>query len=187
MRRSWTSLACFLVLSVSSCSGSSQPETPLVTPASSASTVENPSPSPSSDLAQNTDNSDFPIEVGVFNSIDELFESGGGGCGMSLWRTEQSSQANRTLFFHGMAESKALMIFDGKVNRLSRTAASGEEFYGQQTTQTFMTEDSAIVVKVTVELGTKGEIESISIPKGLLKIETQGQTASIPVAGDAGC
>lgn len=53
--------------------------------------------------------------------------------------------------------------------------------------QTFITEDGAIAPQVNVTQGTPGEIDSLSIPDGKITINTQGQTKSILVVGDAGC
>lgn len=187
MKRYLTAVGFLLILGLLSCEGVPQPVAPSTTPDTSASIAENSTPRPSPASDEGTEISEFPIEVGVFESINALFDAGGGGCGMSLSKTGTSPQANKTLFFHGIPENPALMIFDGQVRRLSRTAASGEEFYGQQTSQTFMTEDDAVVVQVNVALGAEGEIESVNLPEGLLTIETQGQKLNIPVVGDAGC
>ena len=133
------------------------------------------------------ENSTFPIEVGTFTT-DELFAAGGGGCGMSLWQeVDSNSQSGDTIFFNGLAASSALMIFDGKPTKLTRTDARGENFYGQQTEQVFMTEDKAIAVEVKVNLGAEGEIESVAIPSGEITIDTQGKTKKFSVVGDAGC
>ena len=128
----------------------------------------------------------LPIEVNTF-TFDKLFEAGGGGCGMTLWEPGTSPREDGALFFHGLEDAMAFMVFDGEISKLSRTSASGEDFYGQQTAQTFITGDGAIAVQVSVTLGTSGEIESVSIPEGTITINTQGQTKDIPVVGDAGC
>ena len=79
------------------------------------------------------------------------------------------------------------MVFDNQLVSLTRTAASGEDFYGQQTSQTFATEDGEINVKVGVTLGELGKIESVAISEGRVTVETKGQTKEISVVGNAGC
>ncbi|MGB3299977.1 MAG: hypothetical protein WBA76_17065 [Phormidesmis sp.] len=137
----------------------------------------------------NSEEKVFPIEIGTY-SLDELFSAGGGGCGMTLWEADTNFREDGGLFFSGGTDQgvgKTLIVLDGEFVTLTRTAASGEEFYGQQTSQTFATEDGAVSIDVDVALGKPGEIESVNIPQGTLKIEAQGQTKEIPVVGDAGC
>lgn len=119
-------------------------------------------------------------------TIDELFDNGGGGCGMSLWKPG-SNPREATVFFNGMDENSTLMKIDGEFVKFKRTEATGEDFYGQKNSQTFVSNDGTIKVKVDVELGKKGEIESIGISQGTLQIEQAGKTVEIPVVGDAGC
>ena len=127
----------------------------------------------------------FPFVVSTFATSD-LIEANAGGCGMSLWRVGESPMSDGLLFFHGIDEA-ALMMFDGEFQTLDRTEASGEEFYGQQSEQTFETVDGQTTVRVSVTLGEPGEIESIGISDGTLAIETEGIATEIPVVGDAGC
>ncbi len=94
------------------------------------------------------------------------------------------------MFFNGAdstGNGKAFMVFDNGLTMLTRTAASGEEFYGQQTSQTFETEDGAIDVDVDVMLGEPGKIESVAISEGTVTVEAEGQTKELSVVGDAGC
>ena len=128
----------------------------------------------------------FPIEVGTFTT-DELFDGGGGGCGMSLWFAKTNPQQDGFLFFHGLQDDKAFMIFEQKMTNLIRKASSGEHFYGQQTEQVFLSADSEILVEVNVNLGAEGEIESVNIPSGTISITTKGATKGFSVVGDAGC
>lgn len=128
----------------------------------------------------------FSPEVGTF-STDELFAAGGGGCGMSLWQAETNPQQSGFLFFGGLKDSPAFIVFDGKMTELSKIAAEGEKFYGQQTSQIFATKDNAIAVKVTVNLGEKGESESVSIRSGTIAITVGDKTQELSVVGDAGC
>ena len=128
---------------------------------------------------------EFPVEVSTYTS-DALFEAGGGGCGMSLWNPDESFR-DGLLFFHGLGDEPALMLLDGSLQALSRTAGSGEAFYGQQSEQTFETDDGAISVQVSVTLGDPGEIESVEISDGEITVEAKEQRQEIPVIGDAGC
>ena len=127
----------------------------------------------------------FPFAVSTFATSD-LIEANAGGCGMSLWRVGESPMSDGLLFFHGIDEA-ALMMFDGEFQTLDRTEASGEEFYGQQSEQTFETVDGQTTVRVSVTLGEPGEIESVGISDGTLTVETEGLATEIPVVGDAGC
>ena len=70
---------------------------------------------------------------------------------------------------------------------MSRTVAEGKDFYGQKTEQTFVTGDQAIAIRVNVNLGTEGEIESVNIPSGTITVTTQGKTKEFSIMGDAGC
>ncbi len=128
----------------------------------------------------------LPVEVGIFTT-DELFEAGGGGCGMTLWESVTDTPQAGFLFFHGLADAAAFMVFDEKMTTLSRTVAKGKDFYGQKTEQTFVTGDQAIAIRVNVNLGTEGEIESVNIPSGTITVTTQGKTKEFSIMGDAGC
>lgn len=53
--------------------------------------------------------------------------------------------------------------------------------------QTFETDDGKITVHVEARLGRRGEIWSVAVTGALIRVETQAQTDSILVVGDAGC
>ena len=127
-----------------------------------------------------------PIKVGTFTT-DELFDAGGGGCGMSLWQAKTNPQQEGFLFFHGLEDAKAFMAFDGKMTNLIRKTSQGKEFYGQKTEQVFVTEDEKISVKVKVSLDAEGEIESVNIPSGTITITAEDKTQEFSIVGDAGC
>jgi hypothetical protein len=162
-------------------------------------TGDSPAPTPTEDAASSPDaptSSPSPVPespaspaasspaIGTY-TVDELFEAGSGGCGMTLWSSDASPQAG-FLFFNGV-DGNMLMRVDGDLVWFTRTAASGDEFYGQQTSQTFVSEDGSITVTVEVTLGEPGEIESVAIPAGTLQVEQNGQILTLPVVGDAGC
>ena len=128
----------------------------------------------------------LPIKVGTF-STDELFDAGGGGCGMSLRQAKTNLQETGLLFFHGLEDQPAFMVFDGNMTNLIRKASQGEEFYGQKTKQVFMTEDDKVSVEVNVSLGAEGEIESVNIPSGTITVTAEDKTQEFSVMGDAGC
>ena len=131
----------------------------------------------------------FPVAVGTYTS-DELFAAGGGGCGMTLWEKGTNFRENGGLFFNGFSntgDGEAFVMLDSELVPLTRTAASGEAFYGQQTSQTFEAKDGAVDVDVDVTLGEPGEIESVAISEGTVTIEAEGQTKELSVVGDAGC
>lgn len=125
------------------------------------------------------------VNIGRFGA-DELFAAGGGGCGMSLKPVDTSWQ-DGIIFFHGLENDSAFMVIDDTMVELTRTAAKGEAFYGQQTEQTFANGERSLLVEVAVTLGEPGEIESINIPEGLMIINQAGAEVEIPVEGDAGC
>ncbi len=128
----------------------------------------------------------LPIEVGTFTT-DKLFAAGGGGCGMTLWSAATNVPQEGFLFFHGIEDASAFMVFDKKMTTLSRKVAKGKDFYGQKTEQTFVTEDRAISVQVNVNLDTERGIESVNISSGTIIVTTQDKTKGFSVIGDAGC
>lgn len=123
-------------------------------------------------------------------TLDELFAQDGGGCGMTLWHRDDGLRATGYLFFNGLAQpaadAVALMKLNGEFIRFRRIAASGSEFYGQQTSQTFASSDNAIELQVNVTQGEPGEIESVSVA-GTLQLQQNEEMAEIPVLGDVGC
>lgn len=123
-------------------------------------------------------------------TLDELFAQDGGGCGMTLWHRDDGLRSAEYLFFNGLAQPStdavALMKLNGEFTRFRRVAALGDEFYGQQTSQTFVSPDDALQLRVDVTLGQPGEIESVSV-EGTLQLQQNGETTEIPVLGDAGC
>jgi hypothetical protein len=175
------SLALLFFASVSAC-----------TPQSSVSnTSEETINSQTSQTETNSSNITPVTEVATVPEVegftmDELFDSGGGGCGMSLWKAG-SNPREATLFFNGIEANSTLMKINGEFVKFKRTDATGEDFYRQKTSQTFVSENGETEVKVDVKLGEKGEIESVGISQGTLQIEQAGETVEIPVVGDAGC
>ncbi len=149
---------------------------------------DRPQPSSSPMLSDPADNPTLPT-IDRF-TIDELFAQDGGGCGMTLWHRDDGLRSPGYLFFNGLAqpsaEAVALMKLNGEFIRFRRIAASGDEFYGQQTSQTFASPDDAIQLQIDVALGEPGEIESVSVA-GTLQLQQNGEMTEIPVLGDAGC
>lgn len=109
---------------------------------------------------------------------------------MTLWQAQSSSRPPGFLFFNGLAQAAgdntALMKVNGEFVQFRRTAATGEERYGQQTSQTFVSQDGTIQLQVNVKYGEPGEIESLAV-EGTMQVQHNGQTIKIPVRGDAGC
>ena len=125
------------------------------------------------------------VQVDPF-TLDELFDQGGGGCGMSLLQPN-AAPGEGFLFTNGIDDSPALMKLDGQWVMLNRTAASGEEFYGQQTSQTFESEDGTVTVQIDVSLGAVGEIESVEFADVQLQVIQDTQVVDVPAVGGAGC
>ncbi|MEO0409135.1 MAG: hypothetical protein AAF289_17465, partial [Cyanobacteria bacterium P01_A01_bin.135] len=90
------------------------------------------------------------------------------------------------IFFNGLDEL-AIIPIGGEMVRLERKTATGEEFYGQFTSQTFVAPDASVSATANVVLGEPGEIESVNIPSGTLIIQSNAEVTEIPVVGDAGC
>lgn len=125
-------------------------------------------------------------------SFDELAAAGqGGGCGMTLLAPGTNYQEAGIYFFRGMTATTAsepgYLKLNDKIMPLILTASSGKSFYGQQTYQTFTSQDGTTTLQVNVTLGEPGEIESVEIAAGTLTVQSQGQTVSLAVVGDAGC
>ncbi len=72
-----------------------------------------------------------------------------------------------------------MMKINGRFVRFRRTAATGQEFYGQRTSQTFVSQASHQLA-VDVKLGQPGEIES-GATTGTLQVQYQGETLKISV------
>lgn len=151
-----------------SSSGSGSESSPIVP--SPANTTSPASPSP---------NAAFTVDEFSFDEIS------GRGCGMTLWHSDRTRR-DRYIFFNELNEAMEMKI-NGEIVRFQRTEASGAEFYGQQTTQTFVSEDGSIQVTATVELGEPGEIESVAIQSGTLRVSREGEAIELAVMGDAGC
>jgi len=185
MKKQWMGLVgLVLVVAIAACGGPA-PEAPEVSGGneSSESVTQVPaSPSAPSPTASS-------LDLGTF-AFDEIYEIGAAGCGLTLWTPEENAKpaAERgILLLNGLDEESMLMKINGEIIRFQRIAASGDPFYGQFTSQTFRNEAEGIQVQVDVTLGQQGEIESVAIPSGTIRIEADGETQEIPVVGDAGC
>ena len=132
-----------------------------------------------------SDNLPMVAQVEAF-TLDELFEQGGGGCGMSLLQPN-AQPGEGCLFTNGIDNPPALMKLNGQWVRLTRTEASGEEFYGQQTSQTFVSEDGAVTIEIDVSLGAVGEIESVEFADVQFKVIQDNQLIEVVATGGAGC
>ncbi|MEB3359373.1 MAG: hypothetical protein VKK04_21790 [Synechococcales bacterium] len=183
----WGAIALLMVAPLSACRSQQPVATEGVEPESTvpgaiADSTEAGQPG---DLPPSTEETVLP-DVNTY-TVDELFAVGAGGCGMSLWLPGTASPAETNLFFNGLEADSMWMKLDGEFVNFSRTGQSGEEFYGQFTSQTFVSPDGGTTVTVEVTLGEPGEIESISIPSGTLTIQQGNQSAELAVVGGAGC
>jgi len=123
-------------------------------------------------------------QVGEFTP-QQLIESGVGGCGMTLRQPDSNRQ--RYVFFHGLEPNSARMVLNEALVPLRRITAKGDEFYGQQTFQTFESLNGAIQVEVEVQLGDRLGMEVVQVQAGTIRVQQSGQEVKIPVVGDAGC
>ena len=179
--------ALFLTATLSACTPKADdPEADQRTPNSSTASSSPPSidsPSPA------TSTTPAALDIGFFTT-DELFTQGGGGCGMTLWKQEDGLRPPGYLFYTRSAQRPGdeftMMKLNGEFVRFRRTAATGQEFYGQQTSQAFVSQDETTQLQVEVTLGQPGEIESVAVT-GNLEVQHNGHTVDIPVRGDAGC
>ncbi|MGB3199405.1 MAG: hypothetical protein WBA99_00795 [Nodosilinea sp.] len=183
-------LTILLVAGLMSCTPTVDPtEDGTANPPSPAPKLPTPGTPEPDDLAPGTVPQADTLEVDSFTG-DELFAQGGGGCGMTLWPQSEESPPERLVFFNGLAQPPdngfTLMKINGEFVRFRRTTAAGEAFYGQQTAQTFASQDNNIQLQVDTTLGEPGEIESIAV-EGTLQIQQNGATLTMPVQGDAGC
>lgn len=159
------------------------------------------SPSASHSITSNSESASS-VSVAMSNqegvSLDtfgpeELFQQGSGGCGMTLWRVGGDPRTDGILFFNRLqtgpntTQATALIKLDGEFVRLQRISASGEAFYGQAPMQIFQDTSGKIQVEVMVKRGAAGEIESVGISKGLLRVKQQQHLVEAAVVGDAGC
>lgn len=88
---------------------------------------------------------------------------------MTLWKQEDGHRPPGYLFYNRLTQRAGdeftLMKVNGEFIRFRRTAATGQEFYGQRTSQTFVDQEQAIQLQVDVDvaLGQSGEIESFAL------------------------
>ena len=118
-------------------------------------------------------------------TTDELFAAGSGGCGMTLWTT--NAGMDDYIFFNGLPDEDMWMKLDGTMTRFQRTAASGDEFYGQANFQSFVSFDGTTEVEVTVTVGTEKGYEAVNIEQGTLRLNDANGVVEKVVVGDAGC
>ncbi|MGG6295986.1 hypothetical protein ACQ4M4_16480 [Leptolyngbya sp. AN02str] len=164
--------------------GNSPEPTPPTATATATPTSEPTAPSATGNTAQGN-----TIEIGDYG-FDDIARLDAAGCGMTLWRAEESTASagdRRFILLNGLDDDSMIMRINGEDVRFNRTAASGEEFYGQRTSQTFVSQNGGITVTANVELGERGEIESVAIREGTVRVEQGSAVVEIPVAGDAGC
>lgn len=129
-------LTVLILSTASACNSGSPTATPSAIPAGNPTATMSSSPQAGA----------VP-KVGEFIP-QQLIESGVGGCGMTL--RQPSSNPQRYVFFHGLQPNSARMIINGESVQLRRIAVSGNEFYGQQTSQTFESLSGATQVEVDV-------------------------------------
>ncbi len=160
----------------------------LIDTGSTATATETPEATTTPNTAANlTDDSEtngtaYAVTIDSYTS-GELFAVDGGGCGMSL----KPIGNDEFIFFNGIDDESMWMKLDGTMTQFRKTSASGEDFYGQSTTQSFTSIDEATQVDVSVQLGTEVGYEAVDVESGTLRLENAGEVVEIPVEGDAGC
>ena len=148
------------------------------------SSLQAPVPSTNSPTVTPT-NVASPPQAETF-TLDELFKQDEGGCGMTLWEQQNNARSNQFLFAKNIKDDLALMKIDGQFVRLRRSNISGEEFYGNRTSQTFISEDGTIQVQTDVTMGQRAD-ESVELDNGTLQVTQNGQAVKFLVKGSAGC
>lgn len=194
-RLAWLVTTLTLVGGLSACAPNSaqlnSASPPKATPAASvsAATPSSVAATPSAVATGASSTQEEAIAIGDFGFAD-INQLGAAGCGMTLWKPEEAAKPGgdrRFIFLNGLEPNSTLMKLNGEVVRFRRTAASGSEFYGQQTSQTFVSQDGQTTVQVNVTLGQEGEIESVTIQNGTLRVDQGSASVELPVRGDAGC
>jgi len=192
MKRVLTGLLLVFCMAIAACGNFGVPTAEVTaTPSPQESVAQVPSPIDSPiPAAPSTTEAQASITVGGF-TLDEIYDLGAIGCGMTLWRADAQSAAPGERVFtlvNGIEEDSMLMKLNGEVIRFRRIEHSGEEFFDQYEEQTFQNNAQDIIVKVVVAKSeTMGEIESIAIPSGTITVTMGGEVVEIPVEGDAGC
>lgn len=121
-------------------------------------------------------------------TVDELTidQFKGRGCGMTLWKLSRKS-SDHFVFFNGIEPNTMEISINGNLQKFTRIKGSGQQFYGQMTSQTFQNKNKKITVDVNVELGKKVDTELTSISKGTIRVKRDKDVVSFAVRGDAGC
>ncbi len=132
-------------------------------------------------------------------------EIAGRGCGMSLRRAERNPEDRQYVLFNGLVQQslsdfdvRMEMKIDDEVVIFSRTDYQGEQFAVENYPwQRFVSEDGSLGATVEVEalppaapsadVPGSGESAVVTIDRGTVTVERDGQTTSVPVVGDAGC
>lgn len=130
-------------------------------------------------------------ELGQY-TFDELLAAGEeGGCGMVMLAPNTNPYQDGIYFFRGIGRGSqaapGYIEISDEIVALAQVSASGEEFYGQQTSQTFESENGAVTLQVDVTLGAAGEIESVDFAEGKLTLTSDGQSETYVAEGSAGC
>lgn len=111
-----------------------------------------------------------PLEVGM--------------CAMVLFRRQVDS---KPVFFSRSRNGPARMVLDGTLVELTRNAASGQDFAGIRSKQTFSYGNYTIEVDVQIEQ-TPRVLEGAEVPRGRLRLQdSSGWSFVIPVYGLIGC
>jgi hypothetical protein len=122
------------------------------------------------------------IQIDTFTS-DELFASNAGGCGMTLVQPGQEG----FVFFNGVEANSMRMKLNGQMQTFTRTAQSGDEFYGQAPSQEFASSDGGTRVSASVVQGAQVGPEVFTIDSGTIQVESGGEVVEMAVVGDVGC
>lgn len=187
----WFLVGCVAIAACGPTNVPSGEGTPSPTPIPEVTADASPVATPPIAQAPSDTDTQATIDIGGF-TLDEIYDLGAAGCGMTLWRTaaQDAAPGERTfILVNGMEENSMLMKLNDEVMRFRRTEHSGEEFFGQYPEQTFANETRGVQVQVSVDAGSReaSEGEVITISSGTVTVTMGGEVVDIPVVGDVGC
>lgn len=106
-----------------------------------------------------------------------------GQCGLFLW----TNASEPRLVFASLNDGNASMIINGENLEFTRSAAEGQEHYGQFELQSFIGADMSVKLNMVIERRTS-IVDGAAIPSATLRVtEASGWETVVPVGGLIGC